>query len=58
MLVCVCQFLIYLCVPPLHVSVCALQIETQRAYFRAVKLFQEECDKNEALTAQVAGMRK
>jgi hypothetical protein len=30
-----------------------VQIESQRAYFRAVKMFQEECDKNEALAAQL-----
>ena len=30
------------------------QMDAQRAYFRAVKTFQEECDKNEALAAQLA----
>lgn len=29
-------------------------IESQRLYFRALKVFQEECDKNEALSAQIA----
>ncbi len=28
--------------------------ERQRAYFKAVKTFQEECDRNEALTAAMA----
>jgi hypothetical protein len=29
-------------------------VDAQRAYYKAVKEFQEECDRNEALSAAVA----
>lgn len=39
------------------VRVC-VQIEEQRAYFRAVKDFQLACDKNETLLAQAKALQQ